>query len=235
MTPARDGRIGHRRDDEGSGSRPKPDMIMPLRIPFAMDRLPRALSPDDPRMPGVMVGAEPLRLNTEPLPAEAMASATGDHPARVAVMRSYLHSLCGDYMPVRLRFIDVYFESLAAHIDAHRDELARALQRYDGLYAPEDLLWSALRPLPRALLRCDTGVVPADFAFWDGAQALAIDLGSNRDIPGVAVCRVTPEMLAGEPLAVLQALPDVFRDFWRGETLPRSPFRRAIPRGVLAA
>ena len=200
-----------------------------------MDRLPRALSPDDPRLPGVTVGAEPLRQNTEPLPAEAMASATGDHAARVAAMRSYLHSLCGDYAPPRLLFVDMYLDALAAHIDAHRDELARALQRYDGLYAPEDWLWSALRPLPRALLRSDAGVVPVDFAFWDGAEAIAIDLSGERTIPGVVVCRITPAMLAGEPLSLLQTLPDAFRCFWRSETLPRSPFRRAIPRGVVAA
>ncbi|HUN42314.1 MAG TPA: hypothetical protein VMU81_18645 [Acetobacteraceae bacterium] len=210
-------------------------MMMPQRIPFGMDRLPRGLSPDDLRLPAAAVGAEPLRLNTEPLPVEAMAAATGDHAARVAAMRSHLHSLCGDYAPARLRFIDVYFDALAAHINAHRDELARVLQRYEGLYAPQDWLWSALRPLPRALIRCDAGVVPVDFAFWDGAQAIAIDLGGNRNIPGVAVCPVTPEMLAGKPLALLQMLPDAFREFWQGETLPRSPFRRAIPLGVLAA
>ena len=206
---------------------------MTMRIPFAMDRLPRGLSADDPRIPGVTVGAEPLRLNTEPLPAEAMASATGDHAARVAAMRSYLHSLCGDYAPVRLRFADVYLDAVAAHVDAHRDEVGRALQRFDGLYAPEDWLWSALRPLPRALLRGNGGMAGVDFAFWDGTRAVAIDLGSGRDPPGIAVCRVTPAMLAGEPLALLHALPDVFRDFWRGEVLPRSPFRRSIPVGVV--
>jgi len=209
-------------------------MTPPLRIPFAMDRLPRALSPDDPRLPGVTVGAQPLRLNTEPLPAEAMAEAIGGHAARVTAMRSYLHSLCGDYASLRLRFVDAYLESLAAHIDAHRQELSRQLQTYDGLYVPEDWMWSALRPLPRAWLRRDAGMVMADFAFWDGVQAIAIDLTGNLKTDAGIIVRMSPDALAADPPALWQLLPEAFHGFWRTQTLPVSPFRRAIPRGVLA-
>jgi hypothetical protein len=207
---------------------------VPRRIPFGLDRLPRTLQPDDPRLPGVSVDAGRLRLNTEPLPAEALASAAGDHAARVAAMRQFLRGLCGDYAPPRLRFVDCYIDCMAAHLETHRGELARGLQRYDGLYAPEDWLWSALRPLPRAWLAGEAGLVPVDFAFWDGTQAIAIDVGGTRGIPGAAVCRVTPEVLAGDPLALLGMLPDRFQYFWRDQTLPASPFRRPIPRGVVA-
>ena len=207
---------------------------MAQRIPFGMDRMPRGLSPDDPRLPGVIVGDTPLRFNSEPLPAEAMAQATGDHPARLAAMRGWLHALSGDYAPARIRFADLYLAAIAAHIDAHRDELAQMLRRYDGLYAPEDWLWSALRPLPRALLRGDNGMVAVDFAFWDGTQAIAIDLGRGAPGNGILTCRVTAATLTDNPAALLTVLPDAFRAFWRGETLPRSPFRRGIPHGVLA-
>ena len=207
---------------------------MPLRIPFGLDRLPRTLHPDDPRLPGVNVGDDTLRLNTEPLPAEAMASPANDHAARVAAMKQFLHGLCGDYAPQRLRFVDCYIDCMAAHLDAHRQELARDLQRYHGLYAPEDWLWSAPRPLPRAWLPARAGMLPVDFAFWDGRQAIAINFANSQDVPGATVLRIAPDVLAGDPLALLDVLPDRFRRYWLGETLPRSPFRRPIPLGVVS-
>jgi hypothetical protein len=205
------------------------------RIPFGLDRLPRTLQWDDPRLPGVTVGGAKLRLNTEPLPADAFTQTAGGHAARVVAMKQFLRGLCGDYAPLRQRFSDCYIDCVAAHLATHRDELARDLQRYDGLYAPDDWLWSALRPLPRAWLRRETGMVPVDFAFWDGTQAIAIDLGNGRETAaGRVVCRVTPDVLAGDPLALLEILPDCFRCFWRAQKLPASPFRRPIPRGVVA-
>ena len=206
---------------------------MALRIPFGLDRLPRTLRPGDPRLPGVVVGDDRLGLNTEPLPAEVMTSAAGDHTARVAAMKQFLRGLCGDYAPQRVRFVDCYMGCMAAHLNAHRDELARELQRYDGLYAPEDWLWSALRPLPRAWLRGEAGMTLVDCAFWDGTQMVAIDVGGSQAASGMPVCRITPDLLAGDPLALLEVLPHSFRCFWRGEILPVSPFRRSIPQGAL--
>jgi hypothetical protein len=208
-------------------------MTVVQRIPFGLDRLPRTLPPDDPRLPGVTVGSVKLRLNTEPLPAEALSTAVDDHAARVTEMKRFLRGLCGDYAPQRLRFVDCYIDCMTAHLDAHREELAQSLRRYDGLYAPEDWLWSALRPLPRAWLSAGAGMMPADFAFWDGTQPIAVDLGGARNDAGIVVCRVGPDVLAGDPRGLLEVLPDSFRCFWGGEVLPVSPFRRPIPRGVL--
>jgi hypothetical protein len=203
------------------------------RIPFGLDRLPRTLQPNDPRLPGAIVGGTSLRLNTEPLPAEALASAVDDHAGRVATMKRFLRGLCGDYAPQRVRFVDCYIDCMAAHLDAHREQLARELQRYDGLYAPEDWLWSALRPLPRAWLHGEAGMVAVDVAFWDGTQAIAIDVGNSQGTSGIVVCRITPDVLAGDPLELLEILPDSFRRYWDGGILPVSPFRRAIPGGVV--
>ena len=50
----------------------------------------------------------------------------------------------------------------------------------------------------------------ADLAFWNGTGVIAV---AARDLT------------AGE-------LPDAFREFWHGEILPVSPFRRAFPGGV---
>jgi hypothetical protein len=82
-------------------------------------------------------------------------------------------------------------------------------------------------------------MLPAEIAFWDGAEPLAIEL-SARETPGQAalqaagiqVLRITPDILA-TPGAVGALLPPSFHMFWRGQALPTSPFRRPIPRGVV--
>jgi hypothetical protein len=210
------------------------DMMLSKRIIFGLDRLPRTLPLDDPRLPGAFVGAEPLRLNSEALPADAMAAAP-NHAAQVAAMRAYLRGLCGDYASHRVRFVELYLDSMAAHLDAYRDEVERELARFATLYAPEDWLWSSLRPLPRAWLTTEKAMAPVDVAFWDGTQVIAIDLGGTPRLPGATVCRVDTSALTGDPLALLDLLPHSFRYFWRHEILPRSPFRRPIPLGVLVA
>lgn len=191
-----------------------------MRIPFGLDHLPRRIALDDTRLRSVIVGAAPLRLNTEPLPPDVLVAAA-DHAARVAAAIGWLHDLCGDYAPPRRQFITAYFAFLAAHIAEHRAELAAALSRYDGLYAPEDWLWSALRPLPRAWLPAGDRLLPADIAFWDGTQLLAFERDLQRR-----------SMLREAGIAIIESvdqLPDTFRLFWRSQALPMSPFRRPFP------
>jgi hypothetical protein len=211
------------------------------RILYGLDRLPRAIGPDDPRLPGVIVGSDRLRFNTEPLPPDAASVAVNDHASRVAAMAQCLDALCGDYAPQRQRFIRRYLDAIAAHVQAHGAALATELQRYHGLYAPEDWTWSALRPLPRAWLPAGPEYLPADIAFWDGAQAIAIELTAQPtdhtaklQAAGIIVCRIAPHILAAGPARLLDQLPASFREFWRGQRLPVSPFRRPIPRGALA-
>jgi hypothetical protein len=181
-------------------------------------------------------------LNTEPVPADAMPLAVGDHAARVAVAIAWLVSLCGDYAPLQRQFIASYFGFIAKHLDAHRNELAERVQPYDGLFAPADFLWSALRPLPRGWVPVEGRLLPADMVFWDGARAVAIELSARETerqklllAAGVAVRRIEPGLLGGDPAVLGQILPENFRRFWCGQTLPSSPFRRPIPRGVLTA
>ncbi len=210
-----------------------------LRIPFGLDRLPHATGVDDPRLPVALAGPAPLRLNTEPLPPSAMPEVAGEHAEQVATATDWLASRCGDYAPLRRRFITTYFAFLAAELDAHRAALSADLARFDGIYGPDDWLWSALRPLPRAWLASPNGLLMAEIAFWDGTQPLAIDL-SVRDTPrhaalhaaGIPVLRIGPDELA-DPAALGALLPAPFQGFWRGQALPASPFRRAVPRGAL--
>ena len=203
-----------------------------LRIPFGLDRLPRSIALDDPRLRCAVVGADKLRLNSEPVPADAMPLAVGDHAARVAAAIEWLTGLCGDYAPLRRQFIGCYFDFIAAHLEAHRAELAERVKPYDGLYAPEDFLWFALRPLPRGWVPAGGTLLPADMVFWNGAQVVAIELSARETekqkalaAAGVVVLRIEPDALS----RLGDALLDSFRRFWEGQLLPASPFRRAIP------
>jgi hypothetical protein len=208
-----------------------------LRIPHGLDRLPRSIALDDQRLRCAEVGGNPLRLNSEPVPADAMPLAIGDHAARVTAAQEWLEGLCGDYAPLRRQFIAAYFRCIAAQIGAHREELAERVKPYDGLYAPEDYLWSALRPLPRGWVPVGEALLPADMVFWDGARAIAIELATRETekqkvlaAAGVSVCRIEPGIFD----RLGEVLPSSFLRFWQGQALPSSPFRRAIPQIVLS-
>jgi hypothetical protein len=208
-----------------------------LRIPYGLDRLPRSIALDDPRLRCAEVGREPLRLNSEPVPAEAMPLAIGDHAARMAAAQEWLEALCGDYAPLRRQFIAAYFRCIAAQVEAHRAELIERVKPYDGLYAPEDYLWSAPLPLPRGWVPVSDALLPADMVFWDGARAVAVELSVRETekqkalaAAGVSVCRIKPGMFD----RLGEVLPRSLLHFWQGQALPSSPFRRAILRGALS-
>ena len=201
-----------------------------MLIPYGFDRLPR-----DWGLRCVEVGNEPLLLNSEPVPADAMPLTIGDHAARVAAATAWLESQCGDYAPLRRQFIAVYFRFVASQIEMHRAELTEQLKPYDGLYAREDFTWSALRPLPRAWVPAGGRLLPADIVFWDGTNTVALELAARETekqkalmATGIAVYRVGPNAFD----RLQEILPEPFKAFWRGQTLPSSPFRRAMPRLV---
>lgn len=193
-----------------------------IRIPYALDRLPR-----DPSLRSVVVGDEPLRLNSEPVPPDAMPLIAADHAARVAAAVDWLNSQCGDYAPLRRQFIASYFALLAATIAEHRREIAEQLAPYDGLYQPDDLTWSALRPLPRGWIRAEDRWLPADIVFWDGTKPIAVELGARETEREKALTATGAHVLRVDPGA--PDLPDIFHGFWRQSALPSSPFRRLIP------
>lgn len=174
------------------------------------------------------VGGQPLRLNSEPVPADVMPLATRDHAARVAAATTWLQDQCGDYAPLRRQFIAAYLRCLAMRIDAQRDALADRLRRYDGLFAPEDFLWSALRPLPRGFVPVSDRYLPADFVFWDGAQVIAIEVAA-RDTEKQKALSAAGVMVDRISAADFDCLPSCLARAWDVEGLPTSPFRRAIP------
>jgi hypothetical protein len=161
----------------------------------------------------------------------------GDHAERVAAAIDWLTGLCGDYAPQRRQFIAAYFGTVAAQLEARRAELVERLKPYDGLYAPEDFLWSALMPLPRGWVPVGDQLLPADMVFWDGTKPIAIEIAprttarqSALEAAGVLVLRIEPGAMDVGPY-----LPDSFQHFWQDQTLPSSPFRRPIPLGVITA
>jgi hypothetical protein len=212
-----------------------------LRIPYGLDRLPRSIALDDPRLRCAVVDDEPLRLNTHPVPQDAMPLTTGDHAARVAAAIEWLGGLCGDYAPLRRQFVAAYFRAIATQLEAKRAELVERLKPYDGLYAPEDFLWSALMPLPRGWASVGERLLPADIVFWDGTRLIAIELAARATerekalrAAGVFVHRIEPGVLASDSMQLGQFIPVRCQRFWEDQRLPSSPFRRPIPLGVVA-
>jgi hypothetical protein len=204
-----------------------------MRLLYGLERLPEGLAVDDVRLPGVVLDAAPLRVNSEPLPP-AFFPPNDNHAMRVAALAGWLNAACGDYAPLRRRFVALYLSYVAAHLDRHRDVLADRLRRFDGLYRVEDFFWSALRPLPRAFVPAGQSSVLVDFAFWDGRQLVVVMVGEAAIADALrtcdcVICRIPANELAGDPEKVIEKyLPTSFREFWKAEVLPMSPFRRAI-------
>jgi hypothetical protein len=197
------------------------------RILYGLDRLPASISAEDARLPGIRLAHAPLRLNSEALPPEAIPDALEGHAARVEAMRAWLAAACGDYARRSREFIDAYLVFVAGCIARHREGLEERLARFEGLYAAEDWFWSAPRPLPRAWLPVPGGAAPVDIAFWDGSHLIAVALGeTGRSLPGVETIAVTAADLRTPETLFAARFPGVFAEFWSGETLPVTPFRR---------
>ena len=177
----------------------------------------------------------PLRLSDGPYPfAEPpdliRLSTTA---ARLDCLREHLRSLCGLWAKPPLQFLDVYFAWIGTTLAAAPARVALT-EAGQGLFAPEDWSFAALRPLPSALVPTGDGMVRVDHVFWTGAGFVAVELPGERRAQrrnelarlaaaGASIIDLVPADLADA--ATLGAkLPPDFVDFWRGVTLPRSPF-----------
>jgi hypothetical protein len=165
-----------------------------MRIFYGLERLPRTMALDDPRLPSIELGADALRLNTIKLPLAAWAEAAPGHDAHWAALEAWLLRDCGDYNRALRRSVSKYLVEITEHVLACEHDLKAQLAPFHDLYKPQDWCWSALRPLPRAWWQIGETWRRADLAFWDGTQVLTT--------------------------------PPPLWDFWTGEALPRSPFRR---------
>lgn len=141
------------------------------------------------------------------------------------------------------QFVEVYFRFIAERIEAETATLDRALAWSGGLFTAGDWIFSALRPLPQAVVVESGGqggaVGPVcDFAFWTGRHVLAVELHgsarSRRDqagkdgLPPDLVKPVTIAVAAlagGTDIFTTGDFPPEFLSFWEGEGVPSSPFR----------
>lgn len=193
-----------------------------------------AATRDDAQAVSLHRGA-PLRLSDGPYlfaePPDLIRLATT--PARLDFLREHLRSLCGLWAKPPLQFLDAYFTWIGATLAAPTVERALT-EAGHGLFAPEDWSFAALRPLPSALLPAGDATIRADFAFWTGAGFVAVELPGERRAPrrselaqlaaaGATIIELMPANLADA--TVLGArLPALLHGFWRGVTLPQSPF-----------
>ncbi len=186
-----------------------------MRALFGLERVPRSLAADDPRLPAVELGPEMLRMNAIPLPVEAWGGDVGSHAGRRAAYTAWLVAQAGDYNAALRRALLRYLDAIDEALLAAEAELAMDLARFDGLFQRQDRFWSAPRPLVRAWWREGDAWLGADVAVWDGVAITALSaaqINAAEDVLGLL-----PERCAG---------------FWREVGLPVSPFRRVLETAI---
>lgn len=202
-----------------------------VRVPFGAARLSGA--------PGAFVrgfaaiaGSGPLRLSSGVI---GVAGAPGVLSAddQFAALRARILTLADPWSRSMRVFVDGYFAFVADEIARSRDQIAAGLADFHGLYAPEDLRFSAWLPLPQAHLPAADGYRLVPFAFWSGTAVVAVDLGGGNAPVGIGDTRLPTEAIridrrdiARDPVAALRAgLPATAVRFWSDAGVPSAPAR----------
>jgi hypothetical protein len=189
--------------------------------------------------------SEPLRLNTsryEPVFAPDL-QLTGN--VQAIYLRDYLKRLCRPWDGLSVKFLDWYFASLAAHVEANRALLTERLGAAAGLYRADDWLFSAPIPLPRAHLPVGDGdFIQVDFAFWFGQRFVAARSAATISTPrkaaeqdallrsaNVDFVKFAPSDLTTPCSPLFSRLLPPPQDFWSGQKLPLGPFRPELDFG----
>lgn len=179
-----------------------------------------------------------LRLNTDGgrrYRPEALAD-LADNPARLAALHDRVARQADLFSRSQRLFLETYFGFVREAVEAHASEIAPRLAWSGGLFEPADLVFSALRPLPRARIAAKDGPVEAaDFAFWDGEAVIAVSVSGAAAAKGpdennasrpVRHVRVTPaELAAGTVVFSDRKFPETIRRFFAGVDVPEGPFR----------
>jgi hypothetical protein len=183
---------------------------------------------------------QPLRLSTMAwdFPERPDLIALATVAERLDFLRDHLKSLCGLWDKLPRSFLDGYFREIADCVTCNRAALEALAAAHGGLFRPEDWSYAALCPLPQARL-ADAPEPPVDFAFWTGEVLHAVDITSAASQSqsrqgararlresGISVLEIVgAELESGRPGDLVSRLPAEFRQFWRTESLPSSPFR----------
>jgi len=232
-------------------------------IPFGTDKVsPEQLSwreTDDGRrvacrLPHVIIDLAEhlaLRLNSgglefgEPPPLPLMPKVVD----QLAYLLNHFQLYCTVWDKFPRLFLATYFKFIRDQVSDNEAELIQSLAPFGDLYGCEQWAFSALRPLPRAHLWIpeneaieafdSAGWVRVDFAFWTGAEIIAIDLvGTETRGPSHAgrlarLARHGVKMIEMPNGVLTDANPDNFagnlskeiHNFWTSGPLPSGPFR----------
>jgi len=216
-----------------------------LIIPYGVVRV----TPENLRhAPQVEIDAAahaPLRLGDGPYRRNVVAEEADDPfgdddasvgAARLDILRRLHLRDCDVFDKYLRRWIDLYFDFVAAQVREFDEEL-QALARVPEV-AFDPLLWgmAALRPLPRAHIPTTDGAfVAVDIALWDGNELIAIVFGGGakarqaQDLGSRArLLTVEPPLGHGGETAgadiIVEQLGDTVTGFWRGLAVPPDPF-----------
>jgi hypothetical protein len=214
-------------------------LILPYGVARVTERAPRV------EIDGAV--RAPLRLGDGPysrrmIAEEASAPTGGDDEARddeVSVGAARLDTLrrlhlrnCDVFDKYLRRWIDLYFEFVAAQALEFRAELQALSRTPDAALDP--LLWgmAALRPLPRAHIPdADSSFVAVDVALWDGTEIIAVVFAGGekarlaRDLAGRArLVIIDPPPEGADPGLIAAQLGGVVTGYWRGLAVPPDPF-----------
>jgi hypothetical protein len=181
-----------------------------------------------------------LRLSNMPwdFPERPDLIALATVSQRLDFLRDHLKSLCGLWDKLPRWFLDGYFREIADCVTRNRAALEEFAAAHGGLFRPEDWSYAALCPLPQARLPA-APETPVDFAFWTGESLYAVDIvGATSQSrshqaararlreSGISVIEIAgAELESSPPGDLMSRLPADFREFWRSEALPSSPFR----------
>ena len=212
-----------------------------LIIPYGVARLTAEIVRRAPSVEIDVAAGVPLRLGDGPyrrgaVEEEAQGSpedaTLGAGAARLDLLRRLHLRDCDVFDKYLRRWIDLYFEFVAAHVDECSAEL-QALTGTPGA-AFDPLLWGmvAPRPLVRAHIPAAVGAhVAVDVALWDGAELIAIVFAGGdkaRLTVGLAgrarLVLVDPPGGTTDCGAIGEQLGDVVTGFWRGLAVPPDPF-----------
>jgi len=155
----------------------------------------------------------------------------GDHAARLAAAREEAGRHADLFSRSQRLFLDGYFRFAEEAVAAQADALAGQLAWSGGLFEPADLVFAALRPLPRAIVAAGDKVVAADFAFWDGEAVTAVSVSATPstrpgEAEGVRRIHLAPaELATGPAIFADPRFPPTLRRFFEGVAVPQGPFR----------
>ena len=161
---------------------------------------------------------------------EALAD-LGDHAARLAALREEVGRNADLFSRSQRQFLDHYFRFVEDAVADPDPSLGADLAWSGGLFTPADLVFAALRPLPRAVIVAGERKVTADFAFWDGAiltavSASATSSGREDEADGIRRINVPPADIARGPAIFADPrFPATLRRYFEGIAVPQGPFR----------